>query len=274
LNFISYNELSKDVLKLIPFCLDNDISAIYACPRSGLLPATMLATELHLPCGVAGESLHMGTRLKIYPRIGKGPALLIDDSVNKGTSINRASSKLNDIPHLKACVYINPKNRKKNRVDFACKTLETPRLFQWNIFNSQFVANTMFDLDGVFCIDPPVFDDDGVEYQNYLSNAIPLHQTTWPIGWIVTNRLEIWRDITGKWLHTHGIKIKHKMYMQPYNTAAERRAKSNTALYKADIYNSTADALLFVESSDKQASRIFSSTKKPVLSIEKMKLYK
>lgn len=273
MNFISYDELAKDVLKLIPFCLDNDISAIYACPRSGLLPATMLATELHLPCGVAGESLQAGVRIKMYPRIGKGPVLLLDDAVDCGTSINKASSKL-DVPHLKACVYLNSDNIKSNIVDFACKTLEKPRLFQWNIFNCLAVPNIMFDLDGVFCVDPPMFDDDGVEYQNYLSNAIPLHQTTWPVGWIVTNRLERWRDITLQWLHVHNIEIKHEMHMQQYNTAKERRDNSNTALYKSTIYSGNTGAILFVESSDEQARLIFSSSNKPVLSTETMKLYK
>jgi hypothetical protein len=260
-NFVTVADLSKDVLKLIPFCIEKDISAIYGVPRSGMLPATLLATALQLPLGIAGQEAVIGRRVKAKPRKHDGPALLIDDSVNNAGSIKKASAAMK-VPHLKACVYA------AREVPVKYVKILAPRLFEWNIFNCE--RKFMYDMDGVLCQEPGVIDNDGPEYEKAIRNAKPKYLTTWPVE-VATNRIERWRPLTEDWLKRHGVECS-ELHMQPFQSAAERRKNSTPHQFKAEQYQKSS-AEMFIESSDAQAKEIHSLTQKPVLSVEKMKLY-
>ena len=227
--FISYSQMAKDVMKLVPFCIEKKISAIYGVPRSGLVPAVMLANELHLPCGIPGDDLlHGGNRIEYNRDKAKGPVLLLEDSVNNGNGIKEAFDEMfkDMIIPITACVYTKPKS--VDKVDFVCKVIEGPRIYQWNIFNCDLASKIMFDLDGVFCLDPPIYECDDCfalkdTYLDYIKNAIPLHIPSWPIGWIVTNRLLKYYSFTKKWLNKYNIKVLNKIYMQDFPSAEDRR---------------------------------------------------
>jgi len=272
MTFLSYDDMARDILKLIPFCLEHDISAIYGNPRSGMIAANMLAVELHIPCGPVGGELGSGNRLKVVTRETHGPALLLEDTVNNGNGINKSQVIMNmtGIKYLKACVYT--KQESISMVDFCCKVIKGPRLYQWNIFNCDLTSKMMFDLDGVFCVDPPMLDDDGKEYQDYILNAIPLHIPFFPVGSICTNRIHRWRDNTITWLDRTGIQVIDSLYMQPYDSAKDRRHDSSPATFKAWCYEKS-NAVLFVESTLHQAMSIATLTGKPVLSLETMRIF-
>ncbi|WP_287086264.1 hypothetical protein [Mesorhizobium sp.] len=44
--------------------------------------------------------------------------------------------------------------------------------------------------------------DDGPAYEKFLSEALPLFGPTRKIGWLVTSRLEKYRNHTGAWLQS------------------------------------------------------------------------
>lgn len=272
MNFASCQDLTCDVLELVPYCAERRVSAIYGVPRSGMLPATILATALHLPLGMAGGQARTGRRVDAAPLHLDGPALLIDDSVNHGGSMKTARAAMVGMNFVTAAVYMTPGSERL--VDTFVRHLPGPRVFQWNLFHCQKTPQIMFDLDGVFCFDPTVHDDDGPEYQAALREALPKRTATWPVGWITTNRIERWRGITLDWLSRHRIEVANDVLMQPYETASERRAATTPAAFKAQCYCEARGCLLFVESHQSQAVEIARLSGRPVLALDTMRLCK
>lgn len=268
MNYINYNQFIKDIYGLL-VKLPRNIGGVLGVPRSGIMPAAIIATELHIPLGIIGcDTFFGGSRMGQIKYDENLPVLVIDDTVCSGASMANAKSKNTFKNSIYACVYVTPGSEK--HVDFYSKQLAMPRVFEWNLFNSTHITTALLDMDGVICVDPVPFDDDGVEYQMALKNAIPLHIPHLEVAGIVTNRLERWRGITEEWLARHNVKYK-TLVMSQYNTAEERR-KHNTAEYKADNYIRLG-ASLFVESSTWQAKRIAEITKKPVICIDDKTIY-
>jgi len=275
LSYVNYNDLYHDVMAMMPQLVKLDLHGVIGSPRSGMVPATIVATELGLPLAAATPGpLHFqsGARLK-RTRTGKN-FLLIDDSVHGGGSIIRSQqllikSGMAEQKIRRACVYVSPHSTGK--VHVYSKVMPGPRIFQWNLFGCEATANACFDMDGVLCLDPPVFDDDGPGYQNAIRNAPPKHLPM-QVGHIVTNRLERWRDITEDWLARHGVKFK-SLHMQKYDTAADRRAvKGSNVHFKAGIYQKSR-APFFVESHDAIAKAIFRWSRRPVISMESLRIW-
>lgn len=266
MNFKSYTDMVRDVhQKLIPQ-LPRNVSAVYGVPRSGMFPAYLIATALHVPLGVAGQKVVAGDRVTERKN---GIALLVDDSLYKGGSIKRAQAAVH-APCEKVVVYAQEHN--KHIVSYYADIVEGPRVFEWNLFACGVTEKTIFDIDGVLCFDPPVFDDDGASYQAALRNAIPYRLPKRQVHSLCTNRLERWRDITEAWMKSYGIEYKN-LYMQQYKTANERRKAGNANHFKASVYKNS-DAQLFVESHDHHAKQIATLSKKPVVSVESMRLFK
>lgn len=277
LSYITYDQLFKDVMKMIPQIITLSPGAVYGTPRSGMIPATMIATELGLPLGMVSLKegrwpSHMGgARLK-RRRPGEN-LLLVDDSVHGGGAISRAHTALvnNGVSATTirtACVYMSP--RSMDKVDTYGKILPGPRVFQWNLFGVEATTAACFDMDGVLCQDPTVFDDDGPKYEAAIKNAIPKHLPL-KVGHIVTNRIERWRPVTEAWLARHGVEFG-QLHMQPFPTAVERRKKGNNPGFKAETYKRTK-APFFVESHDAIAKAIFRFSKRPVISLESNRVF-
>lgn len=265
LNFINYEQFNKDIFELIQKL--PKIGGVVGVPRSGMIPATIISTELHIPLGIAGNNnLYGGNRLNFNKNI-KNPILIIDDTLDTGKSLSNIKDKIKFKNVIYAAVYVSPGS--ENLIDYYSTILEKPRIFEWNLFNNYYIKNSIFDMDGVICFDPTTFDDDGELYKDSLINAKPLHIPNYPIYAIVTGRLEKWRDVTETWLKKYNIKYQH-LIMSQYETAEERR-KHNIAEYKAEQYIKL-NGNLFVESNDNQAKIIAEITKFPVISIESKKL--
>lgn len=267
LNFINYEQFYKDIFELIPKL--PELNGVVGIPRSGMIPATMIATELHLPLGIVGcDDFFGGNRLIFEKNIDK-QILIIDDTVDSGAALSEAKNKNIFKNVIYASVYVTPGS--EHLVNYYSKVLDKPRIFEWNMFNCSYISNSILDMDGVLCYDPIVFDDDGIEYENSLINAKPLHIPKYPIHSIVTSRLEKWRNITENWLKKYEIQYKY-LIMSQYDTAEERR-KHNMAEYKAEQYLKL-NGNLFIESSDWQSQKIAEITKMPVISIESKKIFK
>ncbi len=157
-------------------------------------------------------------------------------------------------------------------VDHYASILDGGRIFQWNFTGTKASRDFCWDLDGVICTDPSVYDDDGEAYQVEITTGVrPLYLPQVPIRAIITNRLERWRRETEQWLEYYGVKYS-RLIMQPYETAAERRRNSSPEEFKASQLKSLGGTL-FVESSDKQAARIAVLSSIPVMSVERMRVY-
>lgn len=182
---------------------------VIGIPRSGILPASIIATYLQLPLadpvgfshgiiyGRSGNAARPGKRI-----------LLVDDTVNKGGAMSRAIAALpKGLMITRACVWgpyqvENP----GSIVDIALADCHGPRAFAWNLMKHKRLDRWAFDMDGVLCRDPEKGEnDDGPAYLKFIAEAAPLFLPQRTIGHIVTSRLERYRKPTMAWLAKHGI---------------------------------------------------------------------
>ena len=270
ITFTTYQGLHNVVVNRLLPQIPLDVTKVVGIPRSGLVPATMIAFDRHIHLGAVGlGNIPGGDRIAQYAKPDNGKVLVIDDAVTRGIKTREAKEQLeaNGREVITAAVFIQKGD--EHKVDIFGEYQSHPRLFEWNLFNHGLGPRMIFDLDGVMCLDPPMFDYDATEYRNYLANAVPLYLPRWPIGTICTNRIERWRGITEDWLRRHGVKYS-KLLMNPAKTATERR--KDPLKHKVSCYNASS-AVLFVESSTAQAQQIALKTGRPVLSLEDKRLY-
>jgi len=268
MNFRSIADLSKDIKDFLLPNLPRDIGMVYGVPRSGLLPASIIATALGVDLGMVGGPLLSGVRTHIFVRKPGNKVLLVDDSIYDGGAMHRARDTFGK-ECITCAIYAHPKS--VDRVDLYAVALDGPRCFEWNFSGIKATENFIFDMDGVICEDPKAFDDDGPKYQEAIRRVKPLYLPQTKIKAICTNRIERWRPETTMWLKQHGV-VYGELIMQPFATAVERRKKSDPGEYKAAHYVSSQYGL-FVESHDSQAKVISNKSKKPVLSIESMRIF-
>jgi len=255
------NQLIKSKLHLIP-----DVDCIAGVPRSGMLPATLIALYLGKPL-VSVESLRYGDyctltkRVKLNSQVKK--VLVVDDSCSSGNAMNQVRDMLSAIKKefIYCAVYVT--EHSKNKVDFYFDIVEQWRVWEWNIMDHSILGNSCVDLDGVLCIDPtPEQNDDANNYREFIRTAKPKFIPKHKIKAIVTCRLEKYRTETEQWLKAHNIQYEH-LYMLDLPDKATRQKLNMYGKYKADIYKQTK-AVLFIESSPKEAIEIHSITLKPV----------
>lgn len=272
LSFVRYADLATIIGQV---ARPADLRCVVGVPRSGMIPATMLATRWNVPMAMCGGSVAGGDRIGGDGDIPGEGVLLVDDSVLTGNSMRRAKARLIEqgIPASEITTFapfVAPDA--EGEVDHVVYRLSPPRLFEWNIWNNVLTWNIAFDMDGVLCFDPERFDDDGPEYEAALRDAVPRFLPRQEVGAIVTNRLERWREVTMDWLERHGVSYR-KLVMQPYDTAAERRASSDPASFKSAYYGDSSH-WLFVESHDAIGRGIAQKTRRPVWSLESGSIFK
>lgn len=272
MEFKSLNELSLDIYDKILPNLPRDIGIVYGIPRSGMIPASIIATAIGTKLGTLGESTYFGERERnvVLPKGKK--ILIVDDSIHTGKAMQKALELLQlDKSQYYTCV-IYAHSKSAHLIDFYAKTLDKGRIFQWNFSGIGATKNFCWDLDGVICTDPKVYDDDGEKYRLEIVEGVkPLILPQVKIKAIITNRIERWRNETETWLKQYGVQYEH-LIMQPYSTAVERRLKSTSEEFKANNFLSLKGSI-FIESHDKIAEKIHILTNHPVLSIESMKLF-
>jgi len=241
---------------------------IVGVARSGLMPASFMATNYHVPLystSCAPEFpptpvVHVGNgwRLSLAGPHPVKTVLIVDDTARRGNSARRL------VPHVKAhwpdatvymaAIYVHYEAVKW--IDYPAALYGGYHFLEWNLFNTGLMSKTITDLDGVLFPDvPAAVDDDGEKYRDWIANVRPIqHPHLTPIAAIVTARLERWRAETEKSLKRHGIAYK-QLIMGPWKTPQERVEEPNrVADWKAGYY--TGRFQLFVESDPRQARRI------------------
>lgn len=259
--------------------IPHDVDLVVGIPRSGMLPANLIALYLNKPFTdldsfIEGRIYATGERGSYDNSSANHKVLIMDDSIHSGSALSKAKLKLKNIIEenrytlLFGVVYSIEKSM--HLVDFYCEVTPELRFFQWNIFHhGYFVKNAFFDIDGVLCPNPPI-DDDGELYIKYISNAPILYRPTVEIDTLITCRLEKYREITEKWLAENDFKYKRLIMLNlPSKQARLKWAKHGK--YKGEQYKQSS-AIIFIESSLHEAIDIVSVAKKPVFCIETMNL--
>lgn len=284
MEFVTFNTLSDDMVNNMSK-VPQDYDIIVGVPRSGLLVANMLALYMNKPltdldsfCNKqilgSGVSKQKKGWVSSFDEIKK--ALIVEDSINSGYSIEQAKRQIEacefamEIHYLAAYII----EGKETAVDYYFRKIEYPRLFEWNyLHQSSIMSRACFDMDGVLCEDPTNDEnDDGEKYRHFILNAKPKLIPTVKIGWIITSRLEKYRQETECWLKENGVEYNELIMMQ-LESAEERRKLGNHADYKAQHYRKIIDATIFIESDDEQAKRINMLSEKQVFCVQSRKFY-
>lgn len=272
MNYCSFSDLNEYIVNNL-HRLPHNVDLIIGLPRSGMLPANLIALYLNKPYTdidsfIRGHIYGTGERGSIIDVDGVNKVLVVDDSINNGTALKKAKVKLHDLTDRYSFMYaaIIATEKSKNLVDYYCAIVPNPRFFQWNIFHHPlYIPNACFDIDGVLCEDP-IIDDDGPIYQEYIKKAPPKYIPTAEIHTLVTCRLEKYRSITEDWLKRNNVKYKH-LVMLNMNTREERLKWGKHGEFKGWVYKNS-NTVLFVESSLSQAKKIVKIAKKPVFCVE------
>ncbi|SHE35485.1 orotate phosphoribosyltransferase [Fodinibius roseus] len=272
MNYKTISELNRDILAWIPE-LPRDINVIVGIPRSGLLVANILGLHLNLPITdidglIDGKLLSSGRRpLKERNQLVKGSKILVvDDSVHSGYQMSKVQEKIRkrDLPYRISYGAVYALSNSIDKTDIFKEVLPMPRIFEWNLFHHGIMKSSCVDIDGVLCRDPSKEEnDDGHKYRQFILNVAPNIIPTRKIGWLVTCRLEKYRELTEQWLSKNNI-LYDNLVMMDYNTREERIRAGNHGKYKANVYKKVK-AKLFIESSRGQANEIAKISGKPVV---------
>lgn len=269
MNYKSYADLSIDILEEIQK-VPSSIQLVVGIPRSGMVPAYMIGAQLNLPVVSLSEFLSgqygmVGERVIRVDLENISHVLIVDDSINSGTALNKTKTQIKaknlDIHFHYCAIYSATKDN--SFLDFYFKYLPQPRVFQWNYKNHFINTKSCIDIDGVLCVDPTDDqNDDGEKYREFLLKAKPLFIPSYFIPCLVTSRLEKYRIETETWLVKHKVNYG-ELIMLNLSSAKERRALGVHAKFKAEIF-ANRDEEFFIESSWEQAKEIFKITNKSV----------
>ena len=276
MNYVSIAELNEYIIRNL-HKFPHDIDLIVGIPRSGMLPANLIALYLNKPYTdidnfLEGRIYGAGVRKRYIEGRAIKKVLIVDDSIGSGRALKnaqeRVASLMDTYNMTYAAVIAAPES--KHLVDYYCEEIPFPRVFQWNVFHHpDFIPQSCFDIDGVLCEDPPI-DDDGPVYLDYITNAIPKYIPTIEIHSLVTCRLEKYRAATEKWLQKNHVRYKN-LIMLNMRTREERIAWGQHGRYKGEVF-AKSDAAFFVESSLAQAKQIIKIAKKPVFCTENFQM--
>lgn len=274
----SYEDLLRDTRGLLAK-IPHDVAAVYGVPRSGLLPATILATALGAPMFTRSTGPLGGSRMNWdIANLEDEPVLVVDDSAFTGRAMQEEVKlwatwkKIHTV-----ALYVTPEAR--DVVSLYADVVPAPRIFEWNFTHCDATEQMLWDMDGAICEDPKEWElEDHPEYARELPTLAPLYVPRRSIRGIVTNRIERHRVTTAEWLLRHGVECQDDgpgLVMQPHESAEARRqdVDARPGLFKGRVYAEDTGAALFVESDDRQARDIHAVSGKPVLSIQSKRIY-
>ncbi|MGL4491348.1 MAG: phosphoribosyltransferase family protein [Tannerellaceae bacterium] len=281
MNFKSISDLSKDIDENISLLKTEKFDLVVGVPRSGLLPASIIALKLNLPLLTLNEFIdnskisHGRTRKPsaiIQCAHEANKILIVDDSINSGDSILEVKAKLS-AGLLNKCKFLAVYGVSHDKsVDFILDYVSLPRIFEWNAMYHGIVVDACFDIDGVLCEDPTEEqNDDGSNYLDFLINARPRYLPIVKINTLVTNRLEKYRPQTELWLKKHGVMYDN-LEMLNLNSKDDRVMQADYFQHKVNVYKKSGTKI-FYESSLQQAKVIFERTKLPVYCVDDNKLF-
>lgn len=281
--FLNYRGLADLERRLqdIALKLPSSIRLVVGVPRSGVLAASILALHLNLPFTdvngyIEDRLLATGRRPSRPERSddGRPRVVVVDDSVLSGTQMQRTREELEAAGKSDGVLYTAPfvSVEAAPQVDLFGETVEMPRAFAWNILHHpRLLGRSCVDIDGVLCLDPSDEDnDDGLRYIDFVRDAQPLFLPSAPVKYIVTSRLEKYREGTERWLQENGVRYSELITLD-LPDAATRRAQGAHAKHKAAFYAQSGTDL-FIESDYAQSVEIAALSGRQVFSIDRREM--
>jgi hypothetical protein len=244
--------------------LPDDITSVGGISRSGLLPATIIATHLHLPLfEVNGRLARLGAGSRGGSLVARaGRMLIVDDTIYTGSAMDqaRAIARAHRTDAVFAAIYARPEAAHK--ADLIAAELPSPHFLEWNFFNNGpligyatnkrvYREGVATDFDGILCADGATSIGEARPY---------LLPRAHPVKLIVTGRPESTRAASEAWLAKWGAKFE-RMAMMPGHALAEA---GEIAAFKAREF-AASPLGIFVESDPWQAERIFRLSGKPTI---------
>ena len=274
-NFVTLDMLNKLLIQNL-HRIPHDIDVVVGVPRSGLLLANMISCYLNKPltdvAGViagrlfdAGFTKNKSDWVRDFSTVKK--ILVVEDSVSSGNSIMQVRRRLAlvNVEKIYLAALVEP--HAVSTVDLFFAVVPQPRIFEWNFMHHNLLNLACVDFDGVLCQDPtPEQNDDGDKYRNFILNAAPKFLPSRPIGWIVTARLQKYAPETKTWLQKNNVRYGN-LIMLNLDSAEQRRALGVHADFKAQVYSSIKEAILFIESDWQQAQTIAQLSGKDVFCV-------
>ena len=272
IEFISYEHLAQVTRGILGQFL-SDTSIVVGIPRSGMLPASIIATSAHLPLYSLREGklqyVGGGYRSPLESNHIK-KILLVDDSISTGFCMTRCLENIRkeiDCDITTAAIFVSPDT--SFVPDIIGQWLQSPHWFEWNLLNAITATLTAVDMDGVLCNDTPIEQLEEMEFG--IRDAWPLTIPRYiAVRAIITSRLQVHKKITKDWLKLHQVEYDN-LILGPWYSPNERTL-DNVVEFKAKEYIKCG-AKLFIESDDIQAQKIATYANKPVLCWSNQKLY-
>lgn len=268
--YFTLTRLNYDLLHTFLPKIPADIDLVIGIPRDGMLIAYLISIYRNIPM-VDLTSFCLGlTSYKPGLKHREGEkevhnALLVDDICASGTAMRDALRQIKDhidgINLFKAAVYVSKPQDKvfEGVIDYWGCELTSTRSYEWTHGDAVYLPGTMMDIDGILCPDWAGGDDSGEAYVKWLSET-PLKLRPKNIGTLITWRREEHRQLTEAWLKRVNINYGNLIM-------ADRSKWAGPSEYKARHYQES-EARLLIESSEKQAKRIFELTGRPVVCFE------
>lgn len=271
----SVSDLNREIVSNLHIIRKLKVDGVVGIPRSGMIPASLISTHLQLPLtdvhGLLNYNFnYKSNNFKTFETSKKLKILLVDDTINTGKAMNDTvsliRSKLSNIEIVRFAIWKSEKTS-HNDIDLVCGICNTPRAFQWNLWNHNSSKDWASDLDGVICRNPTKEENDrGPKLEHFYKTADPLFLFQKPIKFIITARLEKYRAITQDWLSRHNVKY-HQLIMK-------NDIKANHWEYKKDFLVLNKDISLYIESDVKQAKKIASNCFTPVWCVDNQTYYR
>lgn len=259
-DWISEEQLVADTRRLAGI-LPPSINAIYGIPRSGIMPAALLAMRLHLPLYEVGYDIgirQLQNGLRGWNSDPNGVGLIVDDSVFTGTAMKRVLTYFKGKQIKTAAVYA--RRGFEHKVDFYAKLVNDCHFLEWNWSNNNPIVcaplergnrnGVASDLDGIIVHDEESGGHPGTPYMVTRRKPIPL---------IVTGRPAAHRKGTEELLAYHRV-LYTRLEMFPGDTL---RSPGEIAAFKAAVFRESRCSVFF-ESEPSQAQAIHLETLLPV----------
>ncbi|WP_111414440.1 phosphoribosyltransferase family protein [Billgrantia lactosivorans] len=266
MNYRSYGDLAQDI-RGAAHKLRGDWDLVVGIPRSGMIPAFMIALMLNLDCvdlaawvsnaplkrGVTRNQRHRLTHPHEAQRV-----LLVDDSILSGRSLRRELEALPEPLRRRATTLAVYSSRLVRRdVDIVLCYLSHPRVFEWNVYHHPVVARACMSLEGVIApVEDPLLA---------MGEAVPaLLVPSETIRLLVSRRPESSRVSVERWLDAAGVKYASLAMLG--DAVVDSHRPPALAQAKAGIY-ARSDARLYYEADDAQARLIVKQSNKPVFCV-------
>jgi uncharacterized HAD superfamily protein/hypoxanthine phosphoribosyltransferase len=273
MNYRTYADMTRLIRANLSSLADEGFDLVVGIPRSGMVPAAMIALYLNtsvcsLPELLADRDISRQSYREIKGAMARPSEakkiLIVDDSWDHGVRMTEHIASIPDAIRQRCKSLVVFTASESPQVDYWLEYVPQTRCFEWNIMHHpSIVPCSCFDLDGVLCDDPtPEQNDDGPKYLDFVRNAKPKFIPTYPVAKIVSSRLEKYRGETEAWLEKHGVQYGSLALLDGV-TAQERREQGLHVPFKAAEYAREPFALFF-ESERWQAERINQLTGKPV----------